>query len=122
MRPTIPALGLKKHARAAQNEKKVPFRQLLPLSLNNHVRGTAKSSKENNCLYEMSLLFACMDEASFDNTACKKEFNEFNSCIKKFEAHRKHQKELQQIGIPTPDTVIFTDSQLTYLLRKYPTK
>ncbi|XP_076375763.1 uncharacterized protein LOC143258972 [Megalopta genalis] len=111
----------KRYARTPQNEKKVPFRQMTPLSLNNHVRGSSKMSG-NDCLYEMSLLFVCMSDSNFDNNACKEQFNNFNSCIKKYQETKRQQKRLQQIGVPTPDTVTFTDSQITYLLRKYPTK
>lgn len=72
-------------------------------------------------MYEMSLVFACMKDNKFENHLCMQQIQNFTECIKKYEAHKKHQKELQLIGIPTPDTVNFTDSQINYLLRKYPT-
>ncbi|XP_078049148.1 small ribosomal subunit protein mS37 [Augochlora pura] len=112
----------KRNPRAPQNEKKVPFKELTPLSLKDSIKGRSSAAKGNNCLYEMSLLFACMQASHFDNNSCKEQFNNFSSCIKEYEANMKYQKHLQQVGIPTPDTTSFTGSQLTYLLKKFPTK
>lgn len=76
---------------------------------------------EKNCLYEMSLMFACFKDNNFESKLCDSQIKQFQNCVTNFEKHRKCQKQLQQIGVPTPDTVNFTDSQLTYLLRKFPT-
>ena len=118
----LTAVYFKNHARVPQNEKKVPYKEVFPLKLQNKYVGASKNVKEKNCLYEMSLLFACLKDNNFENKLCDSQIEKFQNCVTNFEKHRKHQKQLQQIGVPTPDTVNFTDPQLTYLLRKYPTQ
>ncbi|XP_076236114.1 small ribosomal subunit protein mS37 [Calliopsis andreniformis] len=118
MRLTVPVT---KNARAPQNPKTVPFQQWYPLKLQNKVSGLSKNRKENTCLYEMSLVFACLKNNEFQNNLCNKEIHQFQTCVKNYESFKKTQKQLQQVGVPTPETVHFTDSQINYLLRKYPT-
>ncbi|XP_076676538.1 small ribosomal subunit protein mS37 [Andrena cerasifolii] len=117
----LTAVYLKNHARVPQNEKKVPYKEVFPLKLRNRYEGASKNTKEKNCLFEMSLLFACMKDNNFENKLCDSQIEKFQSCVTNYEKYRSHQKQLQQIGVPTPDTVNFTDPQLTYLLRKFPT-
>ncbi|XP_034196624.1 small ribosomal subunit protein mS37 [Osmia lignaria lignaria] len=115
------AVYLGKYARSPQSEKKVPFKEAYPLKLQNRVSGRAPTSLQDKCLFEMSLLFNCWKEKEFGFGACNEFELKLQKCYKNLQITMKNQSEQSKKDIPTPETKNFSDKQLTYLLRKYPT-
>ncbi|XP_031368788.1 coiled-coil-helix-coiled-coil-helix domain-containing protein 1 [Apis dorsata] len=120
MRLNIIYFKSRHHAKAPQNEKKVPFKEIIPLSLKNSVKGSSKNVIENKCLFEMSLLFGCWKENTFNDKICEKFTQNLNDCYKKYLKNSVIQKKLREIDVPAPDSKILTNKQITYLLRMYP--
>ncbi|KAG6804413.1 hypothetical protein HZU73_00335 [Apis mellifera caucasica] len=120
MRLNIIYFKSRHHAKAAQNEKKVPFKEVSSLHLKDSVKGGSKNNIENKCLFEMSLLFGCWKENAFNNKVCEKFIQNLNNCHKKYLETSVIQKKLRAIDVPTPDSKTLTNKQITYLLRMYP--
>jgi len=58
----VPGALYAARGRAPQNEKDVPFQEILPLRLKNSVSGKADSGNDVACLQEMGVLFACLKD------------------------------------------------------------
>ncbi|KZC07618.1 PREDICTED: uncharacterized protein LOC107185896 [Dufourea novaeangliae] len=110
----------RQHARVAQDIKKVPFREYLPLSLKDSVQGAARKSSEQNCLYEMTLLFTCLNDSNFENQLCGNQIKSLQECMKNYTEHMEEQKVARKLEVPKPNAKTFTNTQVTYLLHKYP--
>uniref|UniRef100_A0A1L8DCV8 Uncharacterized protein n=1 Tax=Nyssomyia neivai TaxID=330878 RepID=A0A1L8DCV8_9DIPT len=81
-----------------QNENKVPFKEKLPLRLKNRVSGKGGAQSDVACLHEMSILFACMKGAEFNESACAKEITSLQKCYKTFLDTKKHRKAEDKTG------------------------
>ncbi|XP_024940515.1 uncharacterized protein LOC107267376 [Cephus cinctus] len=116
MRPNIQLLS----ARAPQNIKKVPFQPILPMALRNKVSGKYDKQTEGGCLYEISLLFACMQKNAFDESLCSHEINNLNVCYSDYLSKRRTRKADQEKGIITPGEKNLTHLQLNKFLKRFP--
>ncbi|CAK9819056.1 Coiled-coil-helix-coiled-coil-helix domain-containing protein 1 [Anthophora plagiata] len=110
-----------KHARAPQNENKVPFKELRPLVLKNYVTGGTNKTLEGKCLFEMSLLFGCWKENQYSNNLCSQQMQNLNKCYQNFLRNAKEEKKGKNDEFPSPDTKTYTIKQINYMLRMYPT-
>uniref|UniRef100_A0A1B0CFZ5 Uncharacterized protein n=1 Tax=Lutzomyia longipalpis TaxID=7200 RepID=A0A1B0CFZ5_LUTLO len=102
-----------------QNENKVPFKDQLPLRLKNRVSGKGGSESDVACLHEMSVLFACMKGADFNESACSKEITSLKKCYKTFLDTKKQKKAEDKTG----NVVVGRNlnyKQLNKYLRSYP--
>uniref|UniRef100_A0A6B2E5G8 CHCH domain-containing protein n=1 Tax=Phlebotomus kandelakii TaxID=1109342 RepID=A0A6B2E5G8_9DIPT len=102
-----------------QNEKKVPFKEALPLRLKDRVSGKGGAQEEVACLHEMSVLFACMKGAEFNESACAKEITSLKKCYKTFLDTKTQKKADDKTG----NVVVGRDlnyKQLNKYLRNYP--
>ncbi|XP_031831607.1 small ribosomal subunit protein mS37 isoform X2 [Nomia melanderi] len=106
--------------RIPQSEKKVPFRAYKPLVLNDYVKGGGSAATEKNCLYEISLLFNCLQDNDFDDKSCGEQIKNFNSCVQNYKQTKCTQKKSRLLKMPEPGSNTYTSGQLTYLLKKYP--
>lgn len=75
---------LLKNAREPQNVNKVPFDEMLPLKLRNFVSGKGGQQSDVACIQEMTILFSCLKNNDFNQTACAKEISTFKGCYKGF--------------------------------------
>lgn len=66
--------------RSQQNPEKVPFRELIPLSVKNSVSNKTDSSATGICLPEMTLLLQCFKNNNYNETPCQKELLNFQKC------------------------------------------
>lgn len=98
----------------------VPFQEILPLKLKERLSGKSSKSSEVCCLYEMSVVFACLKDNDFTQSLCKKEIEAFQKCYTKNinDVHQKRMREAK--GIVTPGDKNLTPKQLNILLKKYP--
>uniref|UniRef100_A0A1A9WI50 CHCH domain-containing protein n=1 Tax=Glossina brevipalpis TaxID=37001 RepID=A0A1A9WI50_9MUSC len=108
-----------KKARAPQNEKKVPFQEILPLRLKDRVSGKADSGSDVACLQEMSILFACLKDNDFVEKYCPKEISQFKKCYKNYMDTKQVQKANINQGIITPGYNL-NYRQLNKYMRRFP--
>lgn len=87
-----------KKARLPQNEKKVPFMQMMPLALRDQVSGKGGRTSDVACVQEMTILFACLKNNEFNEAPCTKELSNFNGCYKTFLDEKFEQKQERQKG------------------------
>ncbi|KAI9583709.1 hypothetical protein GQX74_005457 [Glossina fuscipes] len=106
-------------ARAPQNEKDVPFQEILPLRLKNRVSGKSDSSSDVACLQEMSILFACLKDNDFVEKFCHKEISQFKKCYKVFMDGKTALKATVNQGIITPGNNL-NYRQLNKYMRLFP--
>ncbi|KAG5307529.1 CHCH1 protein, partial [Pseudoatta argentina] len=111
-----------RNARQPQNEKKVPFKEVMPLKLKNSVSGKNQKTAEKGCLLQMSLLLTCLEENEYEDKRCIPELKALNQCYQVYTSSIERVHSLKDQIIPVPDTnKNLTHKQITYLLRKYPT-
>ncbi|KYM97412.1 PREDICTED: coiled-coil-helix-coiled-coil-helix domain-containing protein 1 [Cyphomyrmex costatus] len=109
-----------RNARQPQNEKKVPFKEIMPLKLKAYVSAKNQRVKDKGCLLQMTLLLTCLEENEFEDTRCTPELKALNQC---FQVYQSNQERIysQQEKLPVPNSKNFSQKQITNLLRKYPT-
>ncbi|KYN12047.1 PREDICTED: coiled-coil-helix-coiled-coil-helix domain-containing protein 1 [Trachymyrmex cornetzi] len=112
---------LSRNARQPQNEKKVPFKEILPLKLRSSVSGKNQRTEEKGCLLEMSLLLTCLKENEFEDNRCIPELTALNQCYQVYTSNIERMHSLKNQIIPVPNSKNLTYKQITHLLRKYPT-
>ncbi|XP_037953869.1 coiled-coil-helix-coiled-coil-helix domain-containing protein 1 [Teleopsis dalmanni] len=115
--PTV--LGFQNKGRTPQNEKAVPFQEILPLRLKNRVSGKADSGSDVACLQEMSVLFACLKDNEFVEQYCNKEITQFKRCYKYFMDSKFQAKQTVNQGIVTPGKDL-NYRQLNKYMRGFP--
>lgn len=76
---------------------------------------------EDKCLFEISLLFKCWKDNEFNQKNCQAIVTKLQECYAKYLKNTAAAKELQKIDIPAPGATSFTNKQINYLLRTYPT-
>ncbi|KAL7300571.1 hypothetical protein TKK_0006565 [Trichogramma kaykai] len=96
------------------------FQAILPLKLKDRVSGKHDKSKAGDCLYEMSLVIACLKENDYENKLCQKEVSAFNGCYKKYLKETAESKAAQQKGILVPGDRNMTRKQISRLLKIRP--
>ncbi|XP_012537631.1 coiled-coil-helix-coiled-coil-helix domain-containing protein 1 [Monomorium pharaonis] len=110
-----------RNARQPQNEKKVPFKALLPLKLRDFVSGKNQMTTESRgCLYEMTLLLSCLEENEFEDKRCVPQLNALNQCFKVYSDNMQRARSIKEQTVPVPNSKNLTHKQITYLLRRYP--
>lgn len=98
----------------------VPFQTRLPLKLKDRVSGKGDNLKEASCVYEMSLLFACLKLHEFNQELCSKEIETFQNCFKETTARKLERKEKEAKGILTPGERKMSAKQINQMLRAFP--
>ncbi|KAK9873895.1 hypothetical protein WA026_002247 [Henosepilachna vigintioctopunctata] len=106
-------------ARTPQKEP-VPFKEILPLKLKRGVSGKGGNTSEVCCIYEMSVLFACLKANEFNQKLCAKEIDSFQSCYKKSLVSQHGKKEKEAKGILVPGDNKLSPRQVNTLLKKFP--
>ncbi|XP_076259977.1 small ribosomal subunit protein mS37 [Rhynchophorus ferrugineus] len=98
----------------------VAFREILPLKLKQRLSGKSAKGSEVCCLYEMSVVFACLKDHDFNQSLCSKEIEAFQKCYMK-NINDVQQKRIREAkGILTPGDKNLTPKQLNILLQRYP--
>ncbi|KAB0801595.1 hypothetical protein PPYR_03784 [Photinus pyralis] len=98
----------------------VPFQEILPLKLRPFVSGKGDKTSNVCCLYEMSLVFGCLKENEFKESACGREIKSFQECFTNYNKQKYITKEREAKGILTPGEKRLPYRQLNKLLRMYP--
>ncbi|KAK5648899.1 hypothetical protein RI129_003791 [Pyrocoelia pectoralis] len=98
----------------------VPFQEILPLKLRPFVSGKGDKTSNVCCIYEMSVLFGCLKENEFKESACPKEIKAFQKCFSDYNLQKRIKKEREVKGIMTPGEHKLPYKQLNKLLRMYP--
>ncbi|ALC40890.1 CG12848 [Drosophila busckii] len=115
----VPTAVYAARGRQAQNEKDVPFQEILPLRLKNTVSGKADSGSDVACLQEMGVLFACLKDNEFVEKYCHKEISQFKNCYKFYMDRKLEAKKTVNQGIVTPGNNL-NYKQLNKYLRRFP--
>ncbi|EDW60052.1 uncharacterized protein LOC115762096 [Drosophila novamexicana] len=115
----IPGALYAARGRAPQNEKEVPFQEILPLRLKNTVSGKADSGSDVACLQEMGVLFACLKDNEFVEKYCNKEINQFQKCYKFYMDRKFEAKKTVNQGIVQPGNNL-NYKQLNKYMRRFP--
>lgn len=108
-----------RHARIIPHEP-VPFKEILPLKLKAGVSGKGQKTSEACCIYEMSVMFACLKDNDFQQSMCGKEIESFQKCYSNNMKEKAQRKERDLKGVLTPGEKDLTAKQLNMLLQKYP--
>ncbi|KAL6425337.1 hypothetical protein ACFW04_009503 [Cataglyphis niger] len=111
-----------RNAREPQNEKKVPFKAILPLKLRNHVSSKNQKETDRGCLQELTLLLTCLEENEFQDKRCIPQFQALNQCYNTYMKNAKRTQIEQEQEVPVPNSKNLTHKQITYLLKRYSTK
>uniref|UniRef100_A0A182NU94 CHCH domain-containing protein n=1 Tax=Anopheles dirus TaxID=7168 RepID=A0A182NU94_9DIPT len=124
-RYTFPALKMRMasvllRVRKPQNEADVPFQEVLPLRLKNHVSGKTDKTSDVACLQEMTVLFSCLKTNEFNESLCSKEVGNFQRCYKVFLDKKTAKKETSSKGVLVAGKDL-NYKQLNKVLKKYPT-
>lgn len=109
------------NGRRPQLESAVPFQEILPLRLKNRVSGKADSGSEVACLYEMSLVFACLKNHEFAEKYCEKEIGQFKQCYQSHIDQAYAAKTRGNLGIITPGNKL-NSKQLNKYFRRFPSQ
>lgn len=115
----VPTAVLQRNARRPQKVDQVPFQELLPLRLRNHVSGKSNRSNEVSCLQEMTQMFACLKTNEFAENLCGKEISSFQKCYKFHIDKAFDAKKTENQGILKPGKDL-NYKQLNKYLRNYP--
>ncbi|XP_033222033.1 coiled-coil-helix-coiled-coil-helix domain-containing protein 1 [Belonocnema kinseyi] len=110
----------KNSARARQCEDKVKFQPILPLQLKNKVSGKSDTDKEKGCLYEISVVIACLSKHNYENKFCEKEVKEFNNCFTTHMAKVRALKKNRDKGVLTPNAKSLNHREINMLFRRFP--
>ncbi|XP_050100611.1 uncharacterized protein LOC126581170 [Anopheles aquasalis] len=106
--------------RKPQNESDVPFQEVLPLRLKNHVSGKTDKTSDVACLQEMTVLFSCLKTNDFNESLCAKEVGNFQQCYKGYLGKKSAKKETSGKGVLVAGKDL-NYKQLNKVLKKYPT-
>ncbi|EDO63590.1 uncharacterized protein LOC120904338 [Anopheles arabiensis] len=106
--------------RKPQNEADVPFQEVLPLKLKNHVSGKTDKTSDVACLQEMAVMFSCLKTNDFNESLCAKEVGNFQRCYKVYLDKKTAKKETSSKGVLVAGKDL-NYKQLNKVLKKYPT-
>ncbi|XP_059618793.1 small ribosomal subunit protein mS37 [Phlebotomus argentipes] len=102
-----------------QNEGKVPFKEMMPMRLRDSVSGKGGQDSNVACLHEMSVVFACLKGADFNESACAREIGSLKKCYKVFlETKAKNKAEDKAGTVVTGRNLNY--KQLNKYLRLFP--
>lgn len=113
-------LVAKGRGRKPQNVNKVPFEEILPLRLRPYITGKGDGSSDVACLFEMSVLFACLKTNDFHQESCSKEISTFQKCYDVHLVAKKAKKEGNTTAEVLPKTERMGYKQVNRILKKYP--
>jgi len=116
----LTSLLCRKRCRAPQKEELVPFKEILPLKLNDSVSGKSEKSSETACLQEIALLFACFQKTDFNQSLCLKEIESLQNCHSQARLRVKAHKEMERKGIITAGAKKLNHTQLNRFLQRFP--
>ncbi|XP_029670013.1 coiled-coil-helix-coiled-coil-helix domain-containing protein 1 [Formica exsecta] len=111
-----------RNAREPQNENKVPFKAMLPLKLRDRVSSKNQKVTDRGCLHETVLLLTCLEENEFQDKRCIPQFKALDQCYKTYMKNVERTQIEHEQDVPIPNSKNLTHKQITYLLRRNPTK
>ncbi|CAD5114202.1 DgyrCDS3344 [Dimorphilus gyrociliatus] len=94
-------------------------RDLLPKALNNTVSTKGRVSQEKPCISAISLMLVCLEKHDYIQSRCSTEIQQFNDCMKKFEAKKKAKQNVEEKGLLSGRGRIQPD-RLNEFLSRYP--
>lgn len=100
----------------------VPFQEILPLRLKSRVSGKGDNQSDVCCIYEMSVMFACLKEHEFNQSLCGKEIEKFQKCYLEYSTKRRTRKEKEAKGSIIMGERDFSHKQLNRMLKNFPQK
>lgn len=106
--------------RKPQNINKVPFEEVLPLRLRPFITGKGDGSSDVACLFEMSVLFACLKENDFHQQSCSKEIGTFQKCYNDHLVSKNAKKTGNTTPEITPKNERMGYKQVNKVLKRYP--
>jgi len=111
----------KKYGRLAIQDKDVPFKEKLPLSLKNIVSNTSMKGGQKACMDQMMEVIGCLSKFDQNQSMCSKEINAFQKCYSNFKATYDKNKALRDSGnLPIGQNVQLTGRQMTAYLKQFP--
>lgn len=99
----------------------VPFQASLPLKLKPLVSGKGGKISDVCCIYEMSLMLACLKDNEFGESGCGKEIENFKNCYINHLTSKKNKQDKEAKGILIPGEKNLSPKQVNSLLKCYPT-
>jgi len=112
--------GARRYGRKNIQDKDVPFKEVLPLSLKNIVSNQSTKGKEKACMKEMMEVVACMGKFDQNESMCEKEIQSFKTCFKTFKVRQAEAKTLRESGdLPIGPRAKFTGPQLTQYMKQF---
>ncbi|KRZ27850.1 Coiled-coil-helix-coiled-coil-helix domain-containing protein 1 [Trichinella pseudospiralis] len=100
--------------------KEWKFREILPLALKNCVSSKSDRVQPKICVYEMTMLLACLKKNEFDNSECSEEMKAFNECFEKEKAAAIELKNSLKEGLLIPGSHKLSFSQVNQLMQQWP--
>ncbi|KRX65008.1 60S ribosomal protein L39 [Trichinella britovi] len=100
--------------------KEWKFREILPLALKNCVSSKYDRVNPKICVYEMTVLLACLKKNEFDNSECSEEVKAFNECFEKERAAAQELKNSLKEGLLIPGSNRLSFSQVNQLMQQWP--
>lgn len=113
-------LNFRDMRRYTKNPLEVQFEELLPLKLKDKVSGKGDRANVRACVYEMSIMFACLKKNEFDQPSCSSEIEKFELCSKKHFADKFKRKQDVREGNISVGNSNLTPREINYLLKKHP--
>ncbi|KRY85303.1 Vesicle transport through interaction with t-SNAREs -like protein 1A [Trichinella pseudospiralis] len=100
--------------------KEWKFREILPLALKNCVSSKSDRVQPKICVYEMTMLLACLKKNEFDNSECSEEMKAFNECFEKEKAAAIELRNSLKEGLLIPGSHKLSFSQVNQLMQQWP--
>ena len=76
-------------------DKDVPFKEKLPLSLKNIVSNTSMKGGQKACMDQMMEVIGCLSKFDQNQSMCSQEINAFQKCYSNFKATYDKNKALR---------------------------
>lgn len=106
-------------ARKPQDINNVPYKEMLPIRLRNHLSGKSDRQEEVACLQEMISLFSKMKNNDFNEKLCLDEIGILKNSYNKYMIEKCERKAVADSGIVQPGRDL-TSKQLNKYFKLYP--
>lgn len=117
----MPAPRVRPPWKPAKVDKRVYFKEYLPLVLRNKVSpSSAFEESVDRCTQEQMMLFDCLKLHDFDDNVCAKEIQAFSDCNSRSKKAERDIRERRKQGTLTPGARKMTAAQANVLLKRYP--
>lgn len=98
----------------------LPYKEIMPMKLRMCVSGKGDKFKNPACLFEMSIVFACLKQNDFSEGACSSEISSFKKCFVENETEKRVKKADSLKGQLTPGQHKMGYKQINQILKKFP--